>query len=920
MIPSRKVDSIAKNTQTDWDLTSSVTGTVKRRPISLESCKSISSTSNIDFPTDSRKKSDVANDVVVNASCKVNKPLESGGETSEKYDLSQEIAGGNTTKGNENDERLRGSGKKKIDNQPSRKRFFDLKLSESARKSFSSKLKLPNRVSLTLSPRKTSPNNKLSLSQLEQKNNLFIRDGQQQQESDNNRSGDPKINKQEKPTEATKTHKILENHKQNASLDVVMEKAESSNPKQKQESSSGGNVETTKNKKSSLIPSFLGGNTKGTNHIKIQTASGSLKKSSSTTVVEKLTKTGNKFKELYRDFPSTNEKTATQSKLSLKRNPPPYRPPPTPVQNKQQQTNAERQKRLRVSENDARNYEEIDPISEENLDDGGKRVVLNESKSLCYNDDIEDDVDKSNEQDELIGEVDMLSKAEYSSNVFKNIPVRQRKCAVSHMENYCLFDPSVDFCNEKELMKKKLAQSRMSEVNSNRQSAPMSSKQFQLNTEQEESIEDVTFEDQTVYDISELDERQNILAHHNYYEIDPDLLLEEDEDESNIAAHEQVQIERNQTIKEKRCQSFASKNRKSKIYSNTLSTSSDSTSTSQSSTNSSSTATSSDNPSLFNSVIETTHSSNVESTDDNDSNGYGKVKTSLANRHSRVNSSQCGDTINQVNVTAVSNESIITISNVVTCGESNASSTGATKKKSPQLNRIIRPSSSSSVSSSTRNASLSQQQSNKQQTSSLATKTKSTRINLPFYNKTLQLDPMKSSHSLPHLQNVSVKNQCRQQNSNNEFNFVIDNTTTIQLRRQHSSQRRPLSGHSDDRDSGFLSPVTPPDTQQPAHITPNVIIKESEQTTKTESTLLNQCDNIQQLIEVSNRVTYDHYMFAVRETYSLLCCLIKISDWEFPFDSPTSPTNKKKHTQHLLRLHPHRRQNKYKKNFSVVAK
>jgi hypothetical protein len=198
---------------------------------------------------------------------------------------------------------------------------------------------------------------------------------------------------------------------------------------------------------------------------------------------------------------------------------------------------------------------------------------------------------------------------------------------------------------------------------------------------------------------------------------------------------------------------------------------------------------------------------------------------------------------------AVSNESVITISNVVTCGDSNASSTGATKKKSPQLNRIIRPSSSTS----TRNV---VPLSNKQQTSSLATKTKSTKINSPFTtSKSTKLDPLKSSHSLPHLQNVTVQNRCRQQSgNNNDLNFVIDNTTTIQLRRQHGSrQGRPLSGHSDDRDSGFLSPVTPPDSQNhPAHITPNVIVKESEQGTKTESTLLNQCDNIQQLIEVSN--------------------------------------------------------------------
>lgn len=820
MIPSRAVHLTTEKT---LDLTSSATGTVKRRSTSLESCKSTSPSKNeniIDFPNDNCKATnDFDGKDVVSASCKINKLLKSSAETSEQFDLSQEIAKGNSLKGIEDDKR------RKINNKPAKKRFFDLKLTESAKKSLASKLKLPNRVSLTLSPRKTaSPNNKLSLSQLEQQNNLFIRDGQQQ--SNDNRGRELEMNKNNGEVE----------EQQN-----TMEKNESNNLKQKQESLSGrGKSEMAKNKKSSLIPSFLGGSSQknAANHIKIpSTSSGSVKKASSTTVVEKLTKTGNKFKELYRDFPSSGEKSAG---TSLKRNPPPYRPPPTPPsqQNKQNQSNVEQQrlKKIRFSENDARNYEEIDSIVEETADD--------ENKSSSNHDDISNTIEAEGIEEEQRVE-DMLTKAEYSSNVFKNIPVRQKKGSVPHMENYCLFDPSVDFTNEKELMKKKL----MSEINVGMRQAvgAGTSMPFQLN-ENEESIDDVTFEDQTVYDVSEHDEREKILAHHNYYEIDPDLLLEEDEDDESNAANavEHIQINRNQIVPANRSQSVASKHRKSKVYINTLSTSSESTtSTSQTSTNSNSTTNSSDYPSLFNSVIETTHSSTVESTDDNDSNDYGKVKTSSANNgHAQANASLNGDTINQVNVTAVGNESVITISNVVTCGDSNAASTGA-KKKSPQLNRIIRPSSTSST--STRTVALSQKQSNKQQTSSLATtKAKSNKISLPTSSKALKL---KSSSSLPHLQNVTVQNRCRQQN--NELSFVIDNTTTIQLRRQYTRQGRPLSGHSDDRDSGFLSPVTPPDSQNnPAHVTPNVVIvKESE--TKTESTLLNQCDNIQQLIEVS---------------------------------------------------------------------
>lgn len=50
---------------------------------------------------------------------------------------------------------------------------------------------------------------------------------------------------------------------------------------------------------------------------------------------------------------------------------------------------------------------------------------------------------------------DILAKPEFSSSVFKNIPVRPRK-GIPHLENYCLFDPSIDFVNEKELKKNEI--------------------------------------------------------------------------------------------------------------------------------------------------------------------------------------------------------------------------------------------------------------------------------------------------------------------------------------------------------------------------------------------------------------------------------------------------------------------------------
>lgn len=692
-----------KVTQTEWDLSSSITGTVKR-PSSLESCKSNSPSNdkeNIDFPIDSPDDDDIT-DENAKKSCQINK-------------LGKSSSG--NAKGNVKEE-----GKRKIDS-PSIKRRI-LKLPESARKSFSSKLKLPHSL---------SNGNKLSLAQLEQKNNLFIRDGQQ--------NSSTKINKS-----AQVMAKNLNANKRNSA--VAMDHS---------------------NGKKSLIPSFLSTKTNShANHIKIPATS---KAHSSSNLADKLTKTGNRFKELYQHKEQSHVKK-----------PPPYRPPPPPPP---QQSS--------VSENSARNYEEIDEVN-----DGSNTTTTTTALVHAENDNQNHQIDS------------MLAKAEYSSNMFKNIPVRPRKGNVPHMENYCLFDPSVDFCNEKDLRKKAIAGQKL----------PIEIKNvngFSVDGS-DEKIEDITFEDKTLYDISEHDERALALAHHNYYEIDPELLEHEEE-------HEHGDEEANNaTIVEETAKKIEKSN---KIYSNTLSTSSDSaTSTSNSSAHSSSTATSSsDYPSLFNSVIETTHSSTIESTDDNDSNGYGKVTAATV-----------GDKINQQN--ADSNESIITVQNV-TCGESSVSN--GTKKKSPQLNRIIRQSNNNNISSSSSSSNKQTQSSSKK---SMGMKHNNDKV-------------MQQSHSLPHLV-TTTQNRCRQQQSSAnkaEFNFVIDSTTTIQMRRSthNSRQMRPLSTHSDDRDSGFLSPVhTPPECQSNVMGKPHELKGGTEQgRSKTESTLLNQCDNIQQMIEVS---------------------------------------------------------------------
>lgn len=85
-------------------------------------------------------------------------------------------------------------------------------------------------------------------------------------------------------------------------------------------------------------------------------------------------------------------------------------------------------------------------------------------------------------------ECDILTKPEFSSSLFKNLPVRPRK-GVPHMENYCLFDPSVDFINEKELMKQKCLQ-KTENINS----------LSIISIDEDDLIEEIIYEDQLICD------------------------------------------------------------------------------------------------------------------------------------------------------------------------------------------------------------------------------------------------------------------------------------------------------------------------------------------------------------------------------------------------------------------------------------
>lgn len=379
-----------------------------------------------------------------------------------------------------------------------------------------------------------------------------------------------------------------------------------------------------------------------------------------------------------------------------------------------------------------------------------------------------------------------MSKTELIPNVqemLKNIPVRQRKGNISHMENYCLFDPAVDFYDDKELRRNNFATQSIADFHfpiETFQNIPQQQKVQKLATQIKEEYS-------TVYDTTEHDES---LLYHNYYEIDPDL-LEQDEVAMPTNAIEPNRIDENPKSV------FIGK---------------------QASRQSSSSSSSCDYPSIFNSVIETTPSSTIESTDENETINYDILQSG----------------INQTN------------ENVITCN----SGTGTKKKSQPQLERIVQQQ-------------VAKRNTNQWQTMATRMNGKSTKINLQlFYNKA---DPLKSSHSLPQLQNIGNTSTVQQiADDGCDYKVEINKRTAAIPMRKAIRKARPLSS-----DSGFTTPSPPNEissSNQSQCVSSNSSnsangngqvdnykpTEASNNNGKNESTVLNHCDNIQQLIEVSN--------------------------------------------------------------------
>lgn len=130
--------------------------------------------------------------------------------------------------------------------------------------------------------------------------------------------------------------------------------------------------------------------------------------------------------------------------------------------------------------------------------------------------------------------------ADYSEKL-KNLPVRQRKTHVSHMDNYCLFDP-VDFINEKAMRQRTHEQLggifEPAAVHGLRD--PLFSSRQNLNFSEEETVPEVIYneelpaeEDATLVVEVTFEEacggapNSTNFDHHNYFVIDPDDFEEE---------------------------------------------------------------------------------------------------------------------------------------------------------------------------------------------------------------------------------------------------------------------------------------------------------------------------------------------------------------------------------------------------------
>uniref|UniRef100_A0A182UAD3 Uncharacterized protein n=1 Tax=Anopheles melas TaxID=34690 RepID=A0A182UAD3_9DIPT len=508
---------------------------------------------------------------------------------------------------------------------------------------------------------------------------------------------------------------------------------------------------------------------------------------------------------------------------------------------------------------------------------------------------------------------DILSKPEFSSSLFKNLPVRQKKGTVPHLENYCLFDPSVDFFNEKEHKMRAIP-------------------------EAVELADQVLYQDHLIYD-AVVDRDSD-----NYFTIEPESL--------EIEVKNRLSLEK---VEEKIDEIF------------------NKTRTASSSSTSSTSGSSPDYPSMFNSVIETP-SSNLESTDESDygfrnrlmenlkvlvpksisgsipdenaevqeipdeeaelvedatvapsssSDYYGVVlkagpAAAAASRLERVHQQQsvslpnspliqhrlqqqqqqqqamkqhrkCDESSSSSGSSSATTSPPITSSegtappgatllrqNTFTCSGSTVTLVGESTTQAQGTPKAINGSSATTFTATTEQDKMSVQKVTKMKsvTSVLGGNHQVGKVAnfLPLLRSTFALDPLKSSFSLPQLptgggppgrassggssatgaiskvQTAIAPHQPR--------NGSLDSTPLFNRLRK---RERPLSNHSD-ADSGFLSPATPPDSNGASILAACDEVMDqaaqgagTAQQSTSDAVVLEQCDSIQELIQALSR-------------------------------------------------------------------
>ncbi|EAT34325.1 AAEL013416-PA [Aedes aegypti] len=407
---------------------------------------------------------------------------------------------------------------------------------------------------------------------------------------------------------------------------------------------------------------------------------------------------------------------------------------------------------------------------------------------------------------------DIPTKPEFSSLLLKNLPVRQRKGAVPHLENYCLFDPSVDFFNEKEHKMRTIP-------------------------ETVELADPLLYQNPLIYDAVDRDSD-------NYFTIEPESF---DVEARNRLSLEKVEEKIDEIFNKTRTSSSSSGS--SPDYPSMVNSVIETPSSNLESTDES-------DYGFRNRLIEQLQvvpksiSGSING-DQQESSYYGVVTKTAVTQFERLHRQQS---------TSLPNSPLLQQRK---SDESSSSSPPSSSTKTTD-------SSSNEPSSSAHGTLCSEEplscsppppapaSSHPTPTNRTATKIKSdppvSKVHfLPF----LSFDPLKSSVSLPHLQKApSATGAISKHGGHVPYrNASLDSTPLFnRLRKQ-----RPLSNHSD-ADSGFLSPATPPDSTGQS-IQNQILAADQQQQLKrlhqeqVDSSdtvvVLEQCDSIQELIQVS---------------------------------------------------------------------